>query len=192
MPLTPQLTLKENKSRSTNNFLIEIVDQVHSHILTGWHVQQVIILIGSTIMSPRETYVIDISSLRSEIEGSDDDKGRCLRKVMQCLFIDPFLSDLPAPLSPTNCHVVLKVDKATVAENPSSFFVPRLRFYLCKRGSRFTLKITNKEIAEESLETVYMSSPRPFKSVFGSSPEGKRKAAGPASRPRDILDTITS
>ena len=155
----------------------------------GWLVEQVVILVGSTIMSPRETYVIDLSSLKSDKNGFEDDKGRCMRKVMQTLFIDPFLSDLPPPLAPTNCHVVLKVEKATVAANPSSFFVPRLRFYLCKRGSRFTLKIMNDDTAGDFSETVYMSSPRPFKAVFGASPEETRRA--PTTAPRDFLDTIT-
>lgn len=158
--------------------------------MAGWQIEQVIILIGSTLMSPRETYIIDLVELKSETGGFHDDKGRCLRKVMQCLFIDPFLCDLPAPLAPTNCHVVLKVNKACVTENPSSFFVPRLRFYLCQRGTRFTLKVKNVEEIQESTETVYMSSPRPFKAVFLSSPEEKKKVF--ANRPRDILDTITS
>ena len=190
VPLTPQLTLKQNKSQSCTSYLLEIMDQIHSHIKSGWQVEQVIILIGSTIMSPRETYVIDLVKLKSVTGGFHDDKGRCLRKVMQSLFIDPFLCDLPAPLAPTNCHFVLKVNKACVAENPSSFFVPRLRFYLCKRGTRFTLKVQNVEDIQECSETVYMSSPKPFKAVFGSSPDEKKKTF--TNRPRDILDTITS
>lgn len=190
VPITPQLNHKQTKSRSSNDYLLEILDQIHRHILSGWNIEQVIILIGSTIMSPRETYVIDLRCLKRAVDGVSDDKGRIIRRVMQCLFIDPFLSDLPPPLAPTNCHMVLKVDKENVATNPSSFFVPRLQFYLSKRGSRFTLNINNTEVVADEKETIYMASPKPFKAVYCSSPVKSSKQSATARPPRDFLDTI--
>lgn len=136
-------------------------------------------------MSPKETYIINISSLESNETGQNDPKDRVIRKIMQNLFIDPYMNDLSNPLSPTNCHFVLNVSKASVSENPSLFFVPKLRFNLSKRGSQFKLNLRNSEIVNEE-ESIYLSAPHPFKAVFCTDSE----KCGVRNGFTDLLDTI--
>ena len=127
--------------------------------------------------------MIDVSSLHFERESESDDSGRYVMRVMKTLFIDPFLDGLSTTPPSTNCFIMLNVGKASVLEAPSKYFEPKLRFSLPKRGSRFTLNLSNFSEAGHTGETVYMAAPRPFKSLCSVSNALKKTS-------RDLLDTI--
>ena len=184
VPITPKQTLTSQKHHSQFQYLLELQREIRSHItLQGWDIKQVILLLGNTVVSPKEQYVIDISSFNSTTQCSArTEHAKFVLKIMQTLFIDPFLDSLPATLPFTNCFLMLNVDKTTVLKSPSKFFEPKLRFSIPKRGLRYTLNLSNNE-AESCVDSdsVYMAAPRPFKN---SAATLARK------QPRDFLDTI--
>ena len=185
--MTPVLNVKKSKAKDSVSYLTEVLDQIKCHMLNGWKINQVLLIIGSTPMSPRESYTIDVSCLENS-DQSDNDKGKCLRKIMQSLFIDSFLNNLPAALPLSNCYFFIQVDRQCVEENPSSFFEPRLRFYLTGRGLKFNLRLSNSNVTETEGEKIYMAPSKPFRGVktfTGNTPCAKQDT-----KPRDFLDTI--
>ena len=149
---------------------------------------------GTTIMSPKETYIINTEGLGYCENGVVGTSGKSLRRIMQFLFIDSFLNNLPSSLVFSNCYILLNVEKSSVLAAPSSFFVPRQRFHVPSRGLKFTLNLSTREGGSD-LESgnLYMAAPRPFrgaKSFTGNTPCASKESG--LSRPLDFLDTIGS
>ncbi|KAL8566814.1 hypothetical protein ACOMHN_052212 [Nucella lapillus] len=118
--------------------MIGCVDQVFSEILTAFEIcpeiQQALILLGSSSVTPKESYVIRLPHICPEADNVP------LKSSKQALFrhlvAEQVLSS-DAALGPTNAYVVLCAPRSATL----SGFVPKLGFKHATRGYCLTLNM---------------------------------------------------
>ena len=118
------------------------------HTVEQQQVQKVLVMFGSTIVSPKETIIIE-PKVKVNKDGTTSEKyvKNACRSLMRTIVTSEVFWDLPT-LAPVNIFILISL--ADNQKYSSNIFLPKLNFRLPKRGIIHQLKLTCESVSESN------------------------------------------
>ena len=132
---------KENliKHLSTASFAIRDLFQYYN-------VRKIALIVGSTIISPKEIFLIDLSHfVTTSLEQPDRPDGSVVRRFLRDIVMDESISEMVGiPLQ--RLHIMFSLDSyVELDEDLSSTFIPKLNYQLPSRGLLHTFILSSQQ-----------------------------------------------
>lgn len=112
-------------------------------LIQSYNVQKVLVIIGSTVVSPTESIVIN-NYIRKNYPESTNNKALC-RRLMMNLTMNDDINDLPK-LSMKKVYILVKIDKAIPYSDESDIFLPKHNFKQPSRGVIHQINLKCKDV----------------------------------------------
>lgn len=135
LPLTRRLEMRKAVD------LVSKVEETKRYVCQAFHVcpeiQKVAVLIGATIVSPKEVFVIHLPPLNPD---ADNLSGKdCVKTLFRQLIMQDPLGNVKQ-ISPTNIFLLLYAPR----KSELSWFLPKLTYKLPARGMHFEFHLQSK------------------------------------------------
>jgi len=133
------------------------VSEAVADVVEKCEVSKVVVILGSTVISPKETYVIvnDTTTTTSMLSNTDDCNGvispavsksasNISRNLLRSFVTNDIFDGLSSTLPPKKIFILLCLDEAhTVAMETSVVFLPRNSFKIPTRGPVHYIRLSN-------------------------------------------------
>ncbi|XP_070577148.1 MAD2L1-binding protein-like [Ptychodera flava] len=155
-------SLEDRKCLQTLETVEELFSQI-DNVFQMTHVNRIMVLFGSTVVSPKEVYVLDLSYLNSDVIMEDASCKSGVRTLMRALITNRVLSEVDS-LPKTNTMVLLETHR----DSHQDWFKPKTSFRMPIRGKRFEIRYSSKD-TQVPVETInkenyiWYQAPRPIK-----------------------------
>lgn len=152
-----QVTVKKHfvsmKAFKKENFIKQLstASTAIRDLFQHYNVRKIALIVGSTIVSPKEIFLIDVSYFTTtNLEKPDRPDGSVVRRFLRDIVMDENISELEGiPLQ--RLHIMFSLDSyVELDENLSCSFIPKLNYQLPNRGLLHTFTLT----AQQSTNTV--------------------------------------
>jgi len=114
-----------------------LFQSVHDVMTSGETVKQVLIILGSNIVAPRESYLLTFPT--EFYEGSSLSRQSCISRLFQVLYEQDFLGSVKPLKACTTLHVLFLMPRDSQFQHFN--IVPKLSFRVPVIGSRFDVNI---------------------------------------------------
>ncbi|XP_055957008.1 MAD2L1-binding protein [Patella vulgata] len=134
MPLSSKRKLKNRLTERKASSALENLDLIFENIQKSFEhcpeISQIMIVLGSTVVSPKEMYIIQMPPLSPDAENIVFKS--CVRSLFRQLITQDLLGNIKG-ISPTNMTVLLKAPRGCNIE----WFTPKHNFKTSSRGQQF-------------------------------------------------------
>jgi len=164
-PLRPGKQIGRRKTDNTIENLSTIALAIRD-VFSIYHVNFVVLVLGSTVISPKETFLVSIGSDVQEETDSPDNtsnsdvpkpNGAVVRGFLRHIVTNENLNELPSLCSLQNIHILVNLEgECELNEKLSDVFVPKMNYHLSStRGAFHTLHLSSRSNEETfSLQSV--------------------------------------
>ena len=112
-----------------------------------YDVRKVVLIIGSTIVSPKETFLIDLTGISNlHLEHSDRPNGSVVRKFLRNIVLDESISEM-STIPPQNLRILFSLNQSIELDDEfACIFTPNLNYQLPNRGllHKFTISLPSE------------------------------------------------
>ncbi|XP_075411148.1 MAD2L1-binding protein [Tenrec ecaudatus] len=132
-------TAAETSSRMCQQALAEL-ESVFSHLESLFArtlVPRVLILLGGSVLSPKEFYELDLSRLVPDSMEQSINTAACLRRLFRAIFMADAFSELQAP--PLMGVIIMAMGHRDCEED---WFRPKLNYRVPSRGHKLTVTLS--------------------------------------------------
>ena len=132
---------------------LSIISSAIRDVFSTCRVNCVVLVLGSTIVSPKETFLISIGT--DVYEGTDplvdsshsdvlNPNGAVVRRFLRDVVTNENLNELPSLSSLQNIQILLNLEvTCKLNDELSEIFVPKMNFHLSTRGSFHSFHLTS-------------------------------------------------
>ena len=117
-------------------------------------VRKIALIVGSTIVTPKEIFLIDLSYFTAtNLDRPDHPNGSVVRKFLRDIVMDENISELEAiPLQ--NLHIMFSLDNfVELDKNLSNNFNPKLNYQLPNRGLLHTFTLSSQQLSAVQVDS---------------------------------------
>ena len=128
-------SVQQQKTDSTIASLTNLFEQIRKTFEKCPEIEQVAVVFGSTVMTPKESYVINFPPPCADADHIPF--ASCKRILFRQIFEQDILGALGKSLPPTNMSVILSAPRSC----PVSWFLPKMSLAAPKRGTVTTFNL---------------------------------------------------